>query len=64
MKVLRILTTPKIGFTVILSQEDWKKDVAAHHFANSYLNSADTRRLMEGQFVALSRALRALGLAK
>jgi putative tricarboxylic transport membrane protein len=51
-------------FAKLVQQEDWKKDVAAHHFANTYLNSADTRRLMEAQFVALTGALRALGLAK
>jgi putative tricarboxylic transport membrane protein len=51
-------------FAKLVQQEDWKKDVAAHHFANTYLNGADTRRLMESQFVELTAALRALGLAK
>jgi hypothetical protein len=47
-----------------VQQDEWKKDVAAHHFVNTYLNSADTRKLMEAQFVELTAALRALGLAK
>ena len=51
-------------FAKLVQQEEWKKDIAAHHFANTYLNSADTRRLMEVQFVELTTALRALGLAK
>jgi putative tricarboxylic transport membrane protein len=51
-------------FAKLVQQEEWKKDIAAHHFANTYLNSADTRKLMETQFVELSAALRALGLAK
>jgi putative tricarboxylic transport membrane protein len=52
------------AFAKLVQQDEWKKDVAAHHFANTYLNSADTRKLMEAQFVELTAALRALGLAK
>ncbi len=48
----------------LVQQDDWKKDVAAKQFENTYLNSADTRRLMEAQFVELTTALRALGLAR
>ena len=48
----------------LTQQEDWKKDVAAKQFENTYLNSADTRRLMEVQFAELTTALRALGLAR
>jgi putative tricarboxylic transport membrane protein len=51
-------------FAKLVQQDDWKKDVAASHFENTYLNSADTRRLMDTQFVELTAALRALGLAK
>jgi putative tricarboxylic transport membrane protein len=51
-------------FAKLVQQEEWKKDVAAHHFENTYLNSAGTRKLMETQFVELTAALRALGLAK
>ncbi len=51
-------------FAKLTQQDDWKKDIAAHHFANTYLNGADTRKLMETQFVELTAALRALGLAK
>ncbi len=51
-------------FAKLTQQDDWKKDVAASHFANTYLNGADTRKLMEVQFVELSAALRGLGLAK
>lgn len=51
-------------FAKLVQQDDWKKDVAANHFANTYLNSADTRKLMDAQFVELTVALRGLGLAK
>ncbi len=51
-------------FAKLVQQDDWKKDIAASHFANTYLNGADTKRLMETQFVALGNGLRALGLAK
>ena len=51
-------------FAKLVQQDDWKKDVAASHFENTYLNSADTRKLMETQFVELTAALRGLGLAK
>ena len=51
-------------FAKLVQQEDWKKDVAAKQFENTYLNSADTRRLMEVQYAELTVALRALGLAK
>ena len=51
-------------FAKLVQQDDWKKDIAASHFANTYLNSADTRRLMETQFMLLGSALRALGLIK
>ena len=51
-------------FAKLTQQEDWKKDVAAKQFENTYLNSADTRRLMEVQHAELTTALRALGLAK
>jgi putative tricarboxylic transport membrane protein len=51
-------------FAKLVQQDDWKKDVSANHFANTYLNGADTRKLMEVQFVELTAALRGLGLAK
>jgi len=51
-------------FAKLVQQDEWKKDVAAHHFENTYLNSADTKKLMEAQFVELTAALRALGLVK
>ena len=51
-------------FAKLVREDEWKKDIAAHHFDNTYLNSADTRRLMETQFVELSAALRTLGLSK
>jgi len=51
-------------FATLVQQDDWKKDIAAHHFENTYLNSADTRKLMETQFVELTAALRGLGLVK
>ena len=51
-------------FAKLVQQDAWKRDVAAHHFANTYLNSADTRALMEVQFVELTAALRGLGLAQ
>ena len=51
-------------FAKLTQQEDWKRDVAAKQFENTYLNSADTRRLMEVQYAELSVALRALGLAR
>ena len=51
-------------FAKLVQEDKWKKDVAASHFENTYLSSADTRRLMETQFVELTAALRALGLAK
>ena len=51
-------------FAKLTQQEDWKKDVAAKQFENTYLNSADTRRLMEVQFAELTVVLRALGLAR
>ena len=51
-------------FAKLVQQDDWRKDVAANHFANTYLNGADTRKLMEAQFVELTAALRGLGLAK
>ncbi len=51
-------------FAKLVQQDDWKKDVAANHFANTYLNGADTRKLMDAQFVELTTALRGLGLVK
>lgn len=51
-------------FAKLVREDDWKKDIAAHHFENTWLNSADTRKLMEVQFAELSTTLRALGLAK
>lgn len=51
-------------FARLVQQEEWKKDIAANHFADTYLNSVDTRKLMETQFAELTLALRALGLAK
>ncbi len=51
-------------FAKLVQQDDWKKDIAAHHFENTYLNSADTRRLMEAQFAELTIALKAFGLVK
>jgi tripartite-type tricarboxylate transporter receptor subunit TctC len=51
-------------FATMVQQEDWKKDVEAKQFENTYLNSADTRRLMDAQQVELAATLQALGLAK
>ena len=51
-------------FAKLVQQDDWKKDIAAHHFENTYLNSADTRRLMEAQFAELTTALKAFRLVK
>jgi putative tricarboxylic transport membrane protein len=51
-------------FAKLVQQDEWKKDVAAKQFENTYLNSADTRRLMEAQYAELTVALRALGLAR
>ena len=51
-------------FAKLVREDEWKKDIAAHHFENTYLNSADTRKLMDAQFVELGAALRTLGLAK
>jgi putative tricarboxylic transport membrane protein len=51
-------------FAKLVQQDDWKKDVEAKQFENTYLNSADTRRLMDAQHAELTAVLRALGLAK
>ncbi len=51
-------------FARMVQQEDWKNDVEAKQFENTYLNSADTRRLMDAQLVELTATLQAVGLAK
>ena len=51
-------------FATLVQQDDWKKDVEAKQFENTYRNSADTRRLMDAQHAELTATLRALGLAK
>ena len=51
-------------FAKMVEQDDWKKDVEAKYFENTYLNGADTRKLMESQHTELTKVLRALGLAK
>jgi putative tricarboxylic transport membrane protein len=51
-------------FARLVREDDWKKDIAAHHFENTWLNSTDTRKLMDAQFAELSTTLRALGLSK
>jgi len=51
-------------FAKLVQQDDWKKDVEAKQFENTYLNSADTRKLMDAQHAELTTVLRAVGLAK
>lgn len=51
-------------FARLTQQDEWKKDIAAHHFADTYLNSAGTRKLMQAQFSELASWLRALGLVQ
>lgn len=51
-------------FARLVQQDDWKRDAETKLLENTYLNSADTRKLMDAQFAELSRILRALGLAK
>jgi putative tricarboxylic transport membrane protein len=51
-------------FARLVQQDEWRRDMAANHFANTYLNAADTRKLMDAQFVELTNTLRTLGLAK
>jgi putative tricarboxylic transport membrane protein len=51
-------------FAKMVEQDEWKKDVEAKYFENTYLNGADTRKLMESQHAELTKVLRALGLAK
>jgi putative tricarboxylic transport membrane protein len=51
-------------FAKLVQQEDWKKDVEAKQFENTYLNSADTRKLMDQQQGELTAVLQAVGLAK
>ncbi len=52
------------AFAKLVQQDEWKKDVEAKQFENTYLNSASTRRLMDAQHAELTNVLRALGLAK
>ena len=51
-------------FARLVQQDEWKKDVEAKQFENTYLNSADTRRLMDAQQVELTAVLKSVGLAK
>lgn len=51
-------------FAKLVQQEEWKKEVESKQFENTYLNSADTRRLMEAQYSELTGVLRAVGLTK
>jgi putative tricarboxylic transport membrane protein len=51
-------------FAKLVQQDDWRKDVEAKQFENTYLNSADTRRLMDAQQAELTAVLRAVGLAR
>jgi len=51
-------------FGKLVQQDEWKRDVEAKQFENTYLNSADTRRLMDAQYAELTAILQAVGLAK
>ena len=51
-------------FGRLVQQDEWKRDVEARQFENTYLNSAETRRLMDAQRAELTAILRAVGLAK
>jgi len=51
-------------FAKLVQQEEWRKEIESAHFENTYLNSAETRRLMEAQYAELTRVLRSVGLAK
>ena len=51
-------------FAKMVEQDEWKKDVEAKNFENTYSNGAETRKLMESQYAELAKTLKSLGLAK
>ncbi len=44
--------------------DDWKKDLEANFWENTYMNSRDTRRYLDAQYAQLKDALTGAGLAK
>jgi putative tricarboxylic transport membrane protein len=51
-------------FANLAQLPEWKRDLAARQEENTYLNSRDTKKLMDAQFAALRAVLSDLGLAK
>ena len=44
--------------------EDWKKDLENNMWENTYMNSRDTRKYLDAQYLELKSALTEVGLAK
>ena len=48
----------------VVQTEEWRKDLEAHTWENTYLNSRDTRKYLDEQYRELRGALAEVGLAK
>ena len=51
-------------FARLVETDDWKKDLAANLWENSYTAGGDARDYLDGQYRELRRVLGDLGLAK
>lgn len=48
----------------LVQAEDWKKDLEMNLWENTYMNSRDTRKYLDAQYLELRSALAELGLVK
>ena len=51
-------------FGKLVQTEEWKRDLESNLLENTYLNSRDSRKYMDAQYVELRAVLTDLGLVK
>ncbi len=51
-------------FRKLVHTEDWKKDVADNHWANTYLPAPEARKLLDREYAETKQILAELGMAK
>ena len=51
-------------FAKLVQLPEWKQDMEANQRENTYLDAADTRKMMDAEYAELTRVLTDLGLAK
>jgi putative tricarboxylic transport membrane protein len=63
------LTAPQIAYwdevlSKVVQTEEWRKDLDANLFENTYMNSRDVRKYLDTEYAELKAVLTAMGMAK